>query len=465
MASYDSDDSLDDEQDYTETDVLLGYASKESNGETVSRLGGRPVRYLPPNFVLSFFMRLIPWLKSQQEWIESSQPPSFAHAKCKICHAPLVLLLQLNGDLPERFPGHERRLYVFSCKNKGCRRKESSIRALRASRVSAEAIKKDRERKEKEASDKAEADRKEKERKEKEGKLGEAVFGVTGNPFAKSPGGGNANPFSTGGGGATSAAANPFAKPVPTPASAATTQPKATDQDETAKDDLPRTFAETLSLNNTQKTVTIGPPSPLEPWPADSELPAAYPVSYLSEAEYETLDPLPPIPQAISTTTGTMDMDEASGSSGGGSGKEDKDVFESTIDSTFQKFADRLSQNPDQCIRYEFSGQPLLYSKTDAVGKTLHDVPASSISKVLPRCGKCGAGRVFEVQLTPQAIVELEEGDEADGAAGLNLEGMDWGTVIVGVCERDCCVGVDSGETAYVEEWVGVQWEELTARR
>lgn len=43
MAPYDSDDSLDDEQDYTETDVLLGYASKEANGETVSRLGGRPV--------------------------------------------------------------------------------------------------------------------------------------------------------------------------------------------------------------------------------------------------------------------------------------------------------------------------------------------------------------------------------------------------------------------------------------
>lgn len=45
MAPYDSDDSLDDEQDYTETDVLLGYASKEANGETVSRLGGRPVSY------------------------------------------------------------------------------------------------------------------------------------------------------------------------------------------------------------------------------------------------------------------------------------------------------------------------------------------------------------------------------------------------------------------------------------
>lgn len=55
MAPYDSDDSLDDDQDYTETDVLLGYASKDSNdGETISKLGGRPVCFstqyllLPP---------------------------------------------------------------------------------------------------------------------------------------------------------------------------------------------------------------------------------------------------------------------------------------------------------------------------------------------------------------------------------------------------------------------------------
>lgn len=55
MASYDSDDSLDDDQDYTETDVLLGYASKESKGgETISKLGGRPV------CLSSFFPLLVP---------------------------------------------------------------------------------------------------------------------------------------------------------------------------------------------------------------------------------------------------------------------------------------------------------------------------------------------------------------------------------------------------------------------
>lgn len=47
MAPYDSDDSLDEDQDYTETNVLLGYASKDADDDTISRLGGRPVSHPP----------------------------------------------------------------------------------------------------------------------------------------------------------------------------------------------------------------------------------------------------------------------------------------------------------------------------------------------------------------------------------------------------------------------------------
>ncbi len=48
MAPHDSDSSGDeqDEDDYTETNVLLGYASKEP--EDISRLGGRPVSSASP---------------------------------------------------------------------------------------------------------------------------------------------------------------------------------------------------------------------------------------------------------------------------------------------------------------------------------------------------------------------------------------------------------------------------------
>jgi hypothetical protein len=44
MTSYDSDSSLDDQIDYAETSVLLGYASKETSDDAISHLGGTPVR-------------------------------------------------------------------------------------------------------------------------------------------------------------------------------------------------------------------------------------------------------------------------------------------------------------------------------------------------------------------------------------------------------------------------------------
>lgn len=59
------------------------------------------------------------------------------------------------------------------------------------------------------------------------------------------------------------------------------------------------------------------------------------------------------------------------------------------------------------------------------------------------------------MQLTPHAITELEAED-------MSIDGMDWGTVIVGVCSEDCQEkGKAAGQVGYVEEWVGVQWEEI----
>ncbi len=364
----------------------------------------------------------------------------------------MVLLLQLNGELPEHFPGHDRRLYLFSCRRKSCRHKEGSIRALRSVRVSADAptvnvdkgkVEKGQE-KPKPAPTAAESG------------LGEALFGVK--PLAG--GSGQVNPFSTTSGAnpfskPTAAVGNPFGKPAPVPKQE---EPAPPVENPTEAVDpaaaLPKTFAETLSLNNSQVAAALPPP---EPWPHESEQPQAYPVRWLAEAEYETLDPTP-LPKV--TNPSAMEVD--SSDTAGGSGKEDKEVFESSMDAIFQKFADRVGQNPEQCIRYEFGGQPLLYSKNDVVGKLLHasgDESKITASKSFPRCQNCGAGRTFEVQMTPHAIEELEA--EEDG-----LDGMDWGTIIVAVCERDCQErGVKPGQTAHLEEWAGVQWEELTAQR
>jgi hypothetical protein len=43
MNAYDSDSSAGDDSPYTETSVLLGYASKEPTDDTISHLGGHPV--------------------------------------------------------------------------------------------------------------------------------------------------------------------------------------------------------------------------------------------------------------------------------------------------------------------------------------------------------------------------------------------------------------------------------------
>lgn len=49
MGGYDSDSS---QEDFTETNTLLGYTSREPGDDTISRLGGQPVRLhldsLPP---------------------------------------------------------------------------------------------------------------------------------------------------------------------------------------------------------------------------------------------------------------------------------------------------------------------------------------------------------------------------------------------------------------------------------
>ncbi|KAB5518116.1 programmed cell death protein 2 [Coniochaeta sp. 2T2.1] len=446
MAIYDSESDDGYEEEYQETDVLLGYASTESKGETLSRLGGRP------------------------DWLDPSKPASLSLAKCKSCRDPMVLLLQLNAELPKQFPTHERRLYVFACRRKSCRRKEGSIRAVRGTRVTGDAPE---DKKEKEKEKKAEENRKEAQAPAVSTGLGESLFGVKA-PAGAGAGAANpfANPFSTG------SSANPFAKPQQKEEGKAanpfgkaaetvqkTVETAATKTAEAAQKTvdaavaaLPRTFAETLSLNNTQPAA--GPPPPPEPWPEESALPPAYPVSWISDAEYEVLEPtsLPKVSQAIEV----MDVDTAEGSGSGGGGKEDDKVFESSMDSTFQKFADRVGQNPDQVIRYEYGGQPLLYAKGDEVAKMMGEIGSDGKVKAargMPRCQNCGSRRIFEVQLMPVAIEELEA--EEDG-----LDGMDWGTVIVGVCERDCVErGQKAGEAGYLEEWAGVQWEELTMKR
>jgi pre-rRNA-processing protein TSR4 len=156
----------------------------------------------------------------------------------------MVLLLQLNGDLPEFFPGHERRLYVLTCRRKTCRRKEGSVRALRGVRIT-EVASKDK-RKENKSEPKSESPL-----AKPAPQLGNTLFGVkpssnptSANPFSTSnsssvPG----NPFSTS---SFTTPSNPFATVRLDPSELAAKPP----QTPPTGTDLPKTFASALSLNN-----------------------------------------------------------------------------------------------------------------------------------------------------------------------------------------------------------------------
>ena len=365
----------------------------------------------------------------------------------------MPLLLQLHGDLPEHFPGHGRRLYVFGCKRKTCRRKEGSIRAIRSVRLASSSRNAKSRRAQKSSADSPSPVAAPLQN------LGSSIFGVA----SPSAGNGQTNPFSSP---TSSNNNNPFSSSHYSTASG--NPPISSASPESAApgiSDLPETFAEKVRLSSPPLTAST-PKTPPEPWPSDTDLAQPYP-SYHLDADYETLDKVSEQPLPATTM---MDLDEPNGSTST-SAREDAETFESTIDKTFQRFADRLAQNPLQVLRYEFRGFPLLYSKTDTVGKLLAShqhhfagpdengsnnkitaAPrAGRAANGLPPCQSCGAGRVFELQLTPQTIAELEV-DE------VGLEGMEWGNVILGVCSADC--GGELGAVGYVEEWVGVQWEE-----
>ncbi|KAI9860171.1 MAG: hypothetical protein M1813_006281 [Trichoglossum hirsutum] len=421
MTMSDSDSSIDDAGDYTETNVLLGYASKESTEDSVSQLGGYPT------------------------WLDPNSPPPPRLARCKTCNDLMVLLLQINGDLPLVFPGHERRLYVFACRRKTCRRREGSVRALRGVRVNSAMEEGKGVGKGKEGREEEEPEKKGELGPSWQQNIGESLFGG-----APATGGGAMNPFST----SFSPSANPFsttvsrsnlpplsslaAKPPQPPSSSSLSPSPLQQQQEQQQQPLSTTFASKLKLGlPTQQQTSLE-----DPWPPSSELPPPYPTYYL-DADYETLDNVPG-PSYLQTSLPPLDPSDSTPA------KEDKTVYESPHDKPFHHFASLLSQNPLQVLRYEFRGKPLLYSKTDAVGRVLFpDIR-------MPRCVGCGEERVFELQLTPRAIAELEVGEEG-------FDGMEWGTVVVGVCGKDC-VPTEGGEVGYLEEWAGVQWEELGSK-
>ncbi|KAJ9611404.1 hypothetical protein H2200_004588 [Cladophialophora chaetospira] len=414
MPPYDS-DSSDDGEDYSTTNVTLGYASPESTGDEISHLGGHPT------------------------WLDATRPAPASLAKCNVCNSYMSLLLQLNADLQSYFPNDERRLHVLCCRKKQCTKKIGSIRAFRETR---KPIAKERKQKN-QATDSAAV--------QHNPDLGNALFGggssqpsaaVNGNPFSMST-----NPFSASSPNGQ-APANPFPSLGGTSSLAALPPQKPDDGPQPPID----SFADKLKIGGEPITTSKREAEPQEPWPSLSEFPPPFTSLFLDaypeELEKEQPKLAPKNGEPSQTRYDTED-------SGGTSSKDDYDM---TMDKTFQKFSDRMSQNPDQVLRYEFKGEPLLYSGSDDVASRFV-VPhgKAGAPRGMPRCDDCGSQRVFELQLVPGLIYALEKDED------LSLEdGMEWGTIIVGTCANNCG---ESGAVSFKEEWLGVQWEERVVRK
>ncbi|KAI5299958.1 hypothetical protein KEM55_000803 [Ascosphaera atra] len=436
MTGYDSDASSisDDEMENgTQTNVLLGYAEEEEMDDDVSHLGGVPT------------------------WMDEGVAPPGTFARCEVCRNNMNLLLQLNGDLPERFPNDSRWLYIYGCARTACNRKPGSVKAFRAvkkHKLSSSSNNKPSAEKTPQASP---------EQPKKQGPdLGASIFG--GPTSAQLAG---ANPFASAA--PSSTPSNPFAPPPSAPSRNG--EPKTDDvskEEDVAKEELPATFADKVRVSSPPPSTPKPVAGPAIPWPAQSAFPEPYKRFYL-DADYEVLE----APEAPKMNA-KIQTEPTAYEEGGSSSKatDTKGEFESALDKDFLHFSTRLEHNPEQVLRYEYAGTPLLYTTDDPVGKVFSSssshngsskittVPAGgSKSSRIPRCPHCGSERVFELQLVPHAIAVLEE-DRDIGLPGTKSEtGMEWETIIVGVCAANC--GPKAvGQLDYREEWVGVQWEE-----
>lgn len=125
-------------------------------------------------------------------------------------------------------------------------------------------------------------------------------------------------------------------------------------------------------------------------------------------------------------------------------------------DEIFSKFQRFSAENQGHVLRHCFGGEPLWFcspgrlgqeSAEDSVAKSGDDVPPMGP----PPCPRCGAARVFEMQVQPQLITLL--GDSGSELA----RRLDYGTACVFVCGASCTAPVDG--SPYLEEFVHVQAE------
>lgn len=172
------------------------------------------------------------------------------------------------------------------------------------------------------------------------------------------------------------------------------------------------------------------------------------------------------------------------------------------IDSTFERFLQRVQVEPRQAVRYEFGGEPIAFHAKGKVYDLLwpKGKGAEFSSRGVPPCGRCGGERVFEAQLMPNLINLLKadtitkpdgsldstdnstQGEtEQDRRKALELAlgrhlpkndneseqttfdartGLVWSTAFIFTCSNDCCPNQDQQDETWAEEVILAQFED-----
>ncbi|KAJ2133394.1 hypothetical protein GGH19_000773 [Coemansia sp. RSA 1807] len=140
-------------------------------------------------------------------------------------------------------------------------------------------------------------------------------------------------------------------------------------------------------------------------------------------------------------------------------------VLPKGTDMAFSRFTYIVEKNPEQVMRYQFGGRPLLYTTQDDTARALGAGTDSAdddddddtmctdeyLTNKLSPCPHCGGQRVFECQLMPALLTVLElpvhmadaTVSTKERLAGSELMrafdmGLEFGTMLVYVCAADC---------------------------
>ncbi|KAF9170623.1 hypothetical protein BGX20_008716 [Mortierella sp. AD010] len=411
-------------------------------------------------------------------WLDQNMPAPSKYGICGACGKSLYLILQAYVPL-EKSP-YDRVVYVWACNQRLCMRKNGSFRVIRALKLNPEYAQK-LEKKSKPAAAPAPViapgvvtavnpfassgtfD------------MGNALFGGSGSGF---------NPFAS-----PSSTVNPFAPPagfgVGAPAPTAV-----------------KSFASITSTNIPKEDPSSDSEEEVasEPTEWSENLPAFDPYYlYITEEVLEKSDSIDDdISQryshllALEEAAADDDDEEGAGGSGAGGATWSGEAYEKAtlpkgVDKAFQKFTERVQSWPEQCVRYDFPGVPLLFSYSDRTAQSLlppnvtqHSKHTTPSAHRIPRCPACKGPRGFEFQLMPNLLSMLDVTSkkylseeekqslkERKGAQVFDI-GMEWGTILVYSCVEDCFgrkaqneeSSSDNQKVKYFEEVALVQFED-----